>query len=131
MKPDKRFSGQDKSFWACVRSLSQDLGYTVRGQDRIRVPTFDEMHQGFIDGNLNPHAITDRHGRATPLARLLGEYFAYRANLLETLAARKLMNAEEARRLFERYRQELRPTCPLPMNKQKGKCGHTPFSPAS
>lgn len=120
MKPDLRFARQDKAFWACVRSLSQDLGYTVRKQDRIKVPTIHEMRKGFIDLGLNPFAIIDERGKPTELALLLHSYFEYRANVLETGAATKLMTAEQARTLFEQHRSGLRPKCPLPMNKQKG-----------
>jgi len=48
MKPDTRFAKQDKSFWACVRSLSQEIGYTVRKQDRIKVPSLNEMRTAFM-----------------------------------------------------------------------------------
>ena len=120
MKPDRRFARQDKAFWACVRSLSQDLGYTVRGQDRIKVPTVEEMRCGFTDLGLDPDRIADAQGQATPLGAALSDYFAYRADALDRHVRGKLMNAQQARTLFEATRKKLRPTCPLPMNKQKG-----------
>ncbi len=120
MKPDPRFAQQDKAFWACVRSLSQDLGYTVRGQDRIKVPTAEEMRRGFRKLGLDPDRIADAEGHATPLGADLRAYFAYRAESLEQHVRRKLMTADQARALFETTRKNLRPTCPLPMNKQKG-----------
>lgn len=120
MKPDRRFAQQDKAFWACVRSLSQDLGYTVRGQDRIKVPTVAEMRRGFTDLGLDPDRIADAQGQATPLGAPLSAYFAYRADALDRHVRGKLMNAQQARTLFEATRKKLRPTCPLPMNKQKG-----------
>ena len=120
MKPNPLYVGQDKAFWACVRSLSQDLGYTVRGQDRIKVPTAEEMRRGFMELGLNPDRIADAQGHATPLGATLSDYFAYRAEALEQHVRGKLMNALQARTLFEATRKKLRPTCPLPMNKQKG-----------
>ncbi len=31
MRPEERFLKQPKDFWAMVRTISQKLGYTVRG----------------------------------------------------------------------------------------------------
>ena len=39
MKPDQRFLKQPKHFWASVRTISQQVGYTERGTGRIRVPS--------------------------------------------------------------------------------------------
>ena len=120
MKPDPRFAKQGKPFWACVRSLSQELGYTVRGQARIKVHTAAEMRQGFLDLSLNPEAICGRDGKSTPLAKLLHEYFQFRADVLENIAAKKLMNVTQAKELFEKYSQEFQYSRSPPMNKQKG-----------
>ena len=122
MRPDPRYARQDKAFWACVRSLSQDIGYTIRGQDRIKVPTVEEMRGGFRELGLDPDTIGDSQGNATKLGATLSGYFAYRADALERHARGKLMNANEARVLFEATREKLRPSpsCPLPLNKQKG-----------
>lgn len=120
MKPNHRFAKQDKPFWAYVRSLSQKLGYTVYGEARIKVHTVSEMRQGFVALNLNPAAISSDEGEPTPLARNLYEYFKFRAAILESVAAKKLMNVTQARALFEQYSLEFRPNRPPPMNKQKG-----------
>lgn len=120
MKPNPQFRYQDKAFWACVRSLSQDLGYTVKRQDRIKIPTVAEMRGGFLDLELNADAIADERGAATELGKTLQAYFSYRAHALESIAQENLMHAAEAKKLFEQYRRKLKPICPLPMNKQKG-----------
>ncbi|MGH8865669.1 MAG: DUF7690 domain-containing protein [Burkholderiales bacterium] len=39
MNPDPRFLAQSKEFWANVRTISQEVGYTQRGQGTIKVPT--------------------------------------------------------------------------------------------
>jgi hypothetical protein len=46
MVPNKEFLKQPKMFWAYVRTLSQQLGYTVRGKGQIKVPTLSEMKTG-------------------------------------------------------------------------------------
>ena len=43
MTPEVRFKNQAKDFWANVRLLSQQLGYTVRGKGIIKVPTINAI----------------------------------------------------------------------------------------
>src|SRR5438874_1509087 len=105
MKPNPQFLKQDKRFWACVRSLSQDLGYTVKKQDRIKVPTINQMRAGFVDLELNADAIANERGKATELGKKLQAYFAYRADVLESVAQKNLMDAREAKELFEEHRR--------------------------
>ncbi len=120
MKPDDRFLRQPKSFWANVRSLGQHIGYVVRGAKQIRIPNVGEMRVALSELGLKPDAVgTDRE--PTALGASLRDYFAYRADVLERFVEPHLMNAKEAKRLFEKLRKRIRPKCPLPLNKQKGK----------
>jgi hypothetical protein len=48
-------------------------------------------------------------------------YFTLRRDLLHQRVEPNLMDACQAKREFGRLRRELEPSCPLPMNKQKGK----------
>jgi len=43
MKPNPKFSNLPKSFWATVRSVSQEIGYTIRGEGQVKVPTVEEI----------------------------------------------------------------------------------------
>ena len=120
MKPDDRFLRQPKRFWANVRTLGQHIGYVVRGAEQIRTPNVGEMRVALSELGLNPDAV----GTAlepTALGASLRDYFAYRADVLERFVEPHLMNAKEAKRLFEKLRKRIRPKCPLPLNKQKGK----------
>jgi len=120
MKPDPRFANQPKSFWAAVRTVSQELGYTVRGQSQVKVPTVTEIRGAFKSLGLNvQHIGTAEH--PTDLAKTLLAYFEHRADVLNTLVEPRLMNAERAKSEFHTLKKKLRPSCPLPMNKQKGK----------
>ena len=47
MKADPKFAALPKSFWAVVRSVSQEVGYTVRGEDQVKVPTIGEIRKAF------------------------------------------------------------------------------------
>lgn len=137
MKPNTRFSNMPKSFWATVRSVSQSIGYTVRKRGIVKVPTIVEVKKAFESLNLDPDVIIE-NGNATRLANDLIAYYEYRAEVLNNYVQPRLMDAillkdkngnelnsrgkatERARIEFERLKDELTPSCPLPMNKQKG-----------
>ncbi len=53
MQANPRFSRQTKPFWACIRVIGQAVGYTIRGQNSIKVPSLQEMHQAYADLNLS------------------------------------------------------------------------------
>jgi hypothetical protein len=117
MKPDPRFIKQPKTFWACVRSLSQHIGYSKKNS--IIVPSARMMADAFADLNLDPTKII-RHGKATALATQLEEYFSLRAERLVEHIEPHLLLESEAKKLFKAAKREWAPKCPLPMNKQKG-----------
>ena len=119
MRPDSRFLGKPKSFWANVRTLGQHLGYVVRNSEEIRVPTIDEMREALSDLKLNPDAVGST-AKPTALGKTLREYFAYRAKVLAQEVEPNLMRAGEAKKLYTSLKNKLKPTCPQPMNKQKG-----------
>lgn len=121
MKPDPRFLKQPKSFWANVRTISQTVGYTVRGKGLIRVPTLPEIVEALEGLNLRATHLTDGQSRPNALGRSLLDYYRHRADVLNTHVEPRLMDAERARRVFRKLKSQLKPSCPLPMNKQKGK----------
>lgn len=54
------------------------------------------------------------------LDELLQDYFAYRADVLNSYVEPRLMNVKDAKRIFREYFAKLKPSCPIPMNKQTG-----------
>lgn len=121
MKPDSRFVGQSRAFWANVRLISERVGYTERSTRRIKVPTLAEMHGALNTLGLGSDHLFSSTGNPTPMGQILGDYFARRADLLNSQVEPNLMDAVAARREFDHLRRTLKPTCPLPLNKQKGK----------
>ena len=117
MRPIGRFLRKPKSFWASVRSLSQKIGYS-KG-DTIIVPSVQRMATAFGDLGLDPSRIM-AGDEPTRLAQELVRYFTERARVLVNHVEPRLMDVAEARALFEQLRETLHPTCPIPMNKQKG-----------
>jgi len=117
--PDHRFLHQPKRFWANVRTLGQHVGYVVRGTEQLKCPNIGEMRNALVELGLNPDAVGS-DGEPSELGAALRDYFAYRAKVLETFVEPHLMDADEAKKLFEELQDKLHPTCPIPLNKQKG-----------
>lgn len=120
MKAHEKFKGLPNNFWALVRLISQEVGYTNRNTKQVKVPlekdflskleSFDIDYDGWENIEINQENFGD----------LLSEYFTYRANILNQYVKPRLMNAQRAKDTFEQYRKQLQPSCPLPMNKQRG-----------
>lgn len=120
MTPDPRFLKQPKHFWANVRLISEKSGYTLRGKGQIKVPTLTEAVQTLEGQGLGTAHLRRDDGRPTTLGAILTRYFQHRADCLNQTVEPRLMDARAAAALFEQVRDELRPNCPLPLNKQKG-----------
>ena len=120
MIANPEFQQQPKYFWAYVRTLSQQLGYTVRAKGVIKVPTLSEMRTGLRKLGLDPSKVVSAPGEPTPLGTELDRYFHYRAEVLNDSVQHQLMVAEDARQIFEEMLGSMTYDCPLPMNKQKG-----------
>lgn len=120
MRPDRHFTAEPAAFWAWVRALSQEIGYTARGQDRIMIPEPEDLPRVAAKLGLADSLLSRPDGAGVPLADRLMAYFRLRARLIETEAKPNLMTAEQAETLFRSLRERLNPVCPLPMNKQRG-----------
>jgi hypothetical protein len=120
MKPDPRFLGQPKLFWANVRSISQHIGYTQKGTGRIKVPGLPGMTHALKELKLASSHVVDDSGKPTELGGQLAAYFEHRAKALNEIVRANLMDVGKARKTFEELRARLQPRCPLPLNKQKG-----------
>lgn len=120
MNPDPRFLAQPKAFWANVRTISQEVGYTQRGGTKaIKVPTLSEIRDAFAELQLNTHHIVSDKGVMTEMGQRLLDYFAYRAATLNNTVQGNLMNKDSAKAEFWKLHAKCAPKCPLPMNKQK------------
>ena len=120
MTPDNRFLNQPGDFWANVRTISQAVGYTVRGQGQVRVPVPLEIATAFRSLGLQPDRLFTGDGSPTSFGQMLLDYFEFRADCLNNYVEPLLMDVDRARDTFEQLVEQLDPSCPLPMNKQKG-----------
>lgn len=120
LRADPRFLRQSKEFWANIRTISQEVGYTRRGKDAILVPALEEIEKAFSRLSLSTSHIADKRGKLTTFGATLRDYFIFRATVLNGHVRSNLMNKDAAETLFNDLRTRLNPRCPLPMNKQKG-----------
>lgn len=120
MKADPRFLSQSKEFWAHVRTVSQEIGYTKRGEKKILVPSLEQIRKAFERLSLSVQHIADEEDRLTKFGTTLLDYFAFRASILDSTVRGNLMDKAAAEIVFKRLRQQLKPKCVLPLNKQKG-----------
>ena len=143
MKPDPRFIKQPKSFWANVRTISQEAGYTETADGYWKVPpgltvpdnfkkhggprkntvlacNLDTMKRAYENLGLNPDHVIGTSGNPTELGQRLCDYFQYRANVLNTQVQPNLMDAKAAKQVFENCKKRYPSECPFSMNKQKG-----------
>ena len=119
MKADARFLTQPKAFWANVRTISQEVGYTERGAKSIKIPSLNAIRKEFGKLGLTTTHIADADGQLTDLGQRLFDYFAYRAAVLNDTVQGYFMKKDSAKVEFNRLKKKLKPQCPLPMNKQK------------
>jgi len=126
----KRYGGQPREFWAHVRLVSEHLGYSPparKGQRKgLRRFTMKDLARALSERGLaTDHVLAG--SSPTEFGQLLEGYLNHRADVLEHEVEPALMREDEARRAFERLRKEYRPTCSLPMNKQKGEKRHEAY----
>ena len=120
MKPNDVFLRLPKTFWASVRLISQEAGYTRKGTNQIKVPSTDEIRDKFDKFRIDFDRLHAQKAGSRGFDVLLREYFTYRADILNSYVEPHLMDAKKARRVFRDHLAKLKPSCPIPMNKQKG-----------
>ena len=119
MKTNKKFTNLDKEFWANIRYISQEIGYTQRDTKTVKIPLEKDLQFLFSNNNFKDSHLFNKDSTLTIFGSLVIEYFSYRAKVLNEFVESKLMDVEEAKSTFEELFSSYKPTCPIPMNKQK------------
>jgi hypothetical protein len=120
MKPNELFLKLPKPFWASVRLISQDVGYTEKGTNRIKVPSREQIKIKLEKREIDFDKIQSQTFDSKDFGTLLADYFAYRANILYSFVEPHLMDGKRARQTFEKFQKKLKPSRQVPMNKQSG-----------
>lgn len=103
-----------------MRTISQEIGYTERGAKCIKVPTIQAVRDTFARLGLTTAHLIDDDGTLTQFGSRLFDYFSFRAEILNGTVQNHFMDKDEAKKEFGKLKKKLKPSCPLPMNKQKG-----------
>ncbi len=143
MKPDSHFVNQPRDFWAHVRTISQEVGYTEPSVGYWKVPPGlttpsnyrrnggpkknivlaigrDSICEALERLDLTTKHVVTANGRTTRFGKVLCDYFQHRATVLNKQVQSQLMDAKAARALFRQCKAKYSPTIPFVMNKQKG-----------
>ncbi len=127
MQPNREFVGLPKAFWANVRTISQEVGYTVKPKRQkgikgqagpIKVPTLNEIKTALESINLTSKHLVRDDATYTDFGKQVADYFEYRADGLNRVVEPLLMDAAQAAQLFTRLQTQLGSSAIVPMNKQ-------------
>lgn len=123
MKANKSYTNLPPEFWANIKLINQQIGYTRRKSKKFPsggfvIPEPEEIIAKFKSINLDPSKIA-KNDQFTKYGQKIIDYLVYRGDLLTNKVEPNLMDQPEAKELFDGLRKKLSPSCPLPMNKQK------------
>lgn len=119
MLAENKFLNQPHEFWANVKLISQKIGYTDRKTKSIKVPTLEEIKIAFDKLDLDSSKIIS-NDNFTAFGSLIIEYFEFRAYFLINYVEPNLLNLNQVKEIYKTLKADLNPTCPEPLNKQKG-----------
>lgn len=114
MFAQERYGSLGAEFWAMVKFVSEELGYTQRQKGIVRVFTEDDINN--LCREMNTY-ISDDYIQA------IADYSRWRADTLNDFVQPNLMSAEEAKDVFEGLHQLYQSkgfSCKIPINKQSG-----------
>lgn len=114
MQAFDRFRDMDASFWAFVKYVSENLGYTQRGEGLVKKYPIGTIRALCEERGINASEKT---------IDFAAQYSKMRADLLNRFAKSMLMDAETAGKEFRKWERLHRTEnycCKLPLNKQKG-----------
>ncbi len=122
MQPNEKYVNLDLSFWANIKLLNQRLGYFKKNSEGIVEPVIPTIQQivAVLDKEKLDYTKLVAEENLTELGQLMIEYLIYRGDILVNSVSHNLMNKQQARELFNLTFESLKPSCPIPMNKQKG-----------
>ncbi|MEG0512234.1 MAG: hypothetical protein RR653_05885 [Clostridia bacterium] len=108
------FKNMDASFWAFVKFISENLGYTARNEGMVKQYTVSSIKALCEEQHINVSDNTIANA---------AQYSKMRADLLNGFAEKMLMDAETSQKEFQTWGALHRNNkfhCRLPLNKQKG-----------
>ncbi len=117
MKADPRFTNLDLKFWANIRTIGQEIGYSRK--KKVLHYDHNDLMRAMERVGLGSAHLTHEN-EPTDLANLLLGYLNFRSMILNTYVEPRLMNEENVERVYYDLFRQLQPLAPQPMNKQRG-----------
>jgi len=121
MQAFDNFKGMDASFWAFVKYVSENLGYTEHGEGLVKKYPISTIKALCEERGINASA---------EIIVKAAQYSKMRADLLNGFAENMLMDAETASEEYRNWEMIHRVGnyyCKLPLNKQKGEMKQVAF----
>lgn len=121
MQAFEEYNDRGTEFWAFVKFVSENLGYTARGTNLVKSYDEEKITQLCISSNTYVN---------TSLIHDVAHYCQLRADILNNIVQPNLMSQEEACNTFKPYCELHRLEnyyCKLPLNKQKGEMHQTAY----
>lgn len=110
-----------KPFWAYVRTISEECGYTTRSAETVKIPDISEISTALTKRGLDTSGVLKQADVPTQLGEILLNYFTFRATVLNEYVEPRLMDAAQAKQLYNRIRRQHKSIkVSIPWNKQKG-----------
>jgi hypothetical protein len=127
MKPDIRFQNQPIRFWANVKLISEQVGYSIRGAKgqpkALRNYTLADIVKVYRDEGLDDEFTK----RERAFFELVLAYLNYRADLIQNTIQHFFMDRAEAAAAYEALRKATGSKRAPAMNKQKGDKRHPAY----
>ncbi len=118
MQPDPRFLNQSDIFWAYVRAVGEQHGYSIRGKSKVKAPDEQALDRTAEKLSIPSTRIRNSQGLTSRGTDLL-DYFQFRAEALNSHVEQHLMDVDEVSELYDSMLARLNPASPQPMNKQR------------
>lgn len=121
MQAFNTFKGMDASFWAFVKFVSENLGYTERCEGLVKKYPIDTIRALCKERGINA---------SEEVIVSAAQYSKMRADLLNRFTEKMLMDAQTAGEEFKNWEVLHRAEnyyCKLPLNKQKGEMKQIAF----
>ena len=124
MLANPKYINLPKHFWAHVKLLSEQLGYSERGTGKLKIYSKGEIENEMKKLGLGTPHLNNELVDGKIYMDALVNYLNYRSEVLIGKVEPNLMDRNEAKKVFDRLYSELKPKCKLIMNKQKGEKKH-------
>lgn len=127
MKAFTQFQNRDSSFWAYVKFVSEQVGYSNRKTKSLKRFSKEDIIGCLVNATISTKEIITDNNSLTDLRNNILKYLNLRAELLEKEVCPNLMTRNEAKRYYQITKKGYNFKCNFPFNKQKGNKKHQAY----